>query len=562
MKLVQKQLSIFISLIKYIGLASLFFIVIACKDAKTRPPQLDPDKGNKGDFKEEVVDKSLEMWHLSDPTNGFEGIALNQVSPLAANESEQEILVAVIDSGFEITHPALKNNIWTNPNEIAGNGIDDDGNGYIDDIHGWNFLGGVDGRHVGDDTLEVTREAARYDKKIAAGETMSADEIKYFEGAKKDHAELLAEATTAYEKTEKVYASLIAAQTLLAEKLNIIDFSKDNLEKIQSTDAEILEAKKLLLQVVSDFRSVERYFRVRDYYGNAVHYSYNKDFKPHEDIVKNDDTDFSDFNYGNNDVTGPDASHGTHVSGIIGAEASANYRARGISQKVKIMALRAVPNGDEHDKDIVASIRYAVANGAKIINMSFGKAYSPYKAEIDKVFLLAAEKGVLIVHAAGNSSLNLDTANNFPNRKLLNSSVLNGPAEISSWLEVGASGPMHGLDMLAVFSNYGSKSVDLFAPGESILSSVTGDGYAMYSGTSMACPVVTGSAALIMNRNKGITAKQTRDIILDQVRTDYPRTRQPGAASYDVPVYLKSISITGGLLDLNRSTKLAEQLRP
>ena len=398
---------------------------------------------------------------------------------------------------------------------------------------------------------------------MAAGEPLSEAEIEYFEAAKKDYEELLAEVTIEYDKTEKVYASLIAAQKLFVEKLNISVYSKDVVEKVQSDDADVLEAKKVLLQVIADFRSVERYFRVREYYGNAINNSYNKTFNPHAEIVKNDETDFSEFNYGNNDVTGPDADHGTHVSGIIAAEASANYKTRGISQKVKIMALRAVPNGDEHDKDIVASIRYAVANGAKIINMSFGKAYSPYKAEIDKAFLMAAEKGVLIVHAAGNSSLNLDTANNFPNRKLVNGSVLSGPAEIGSWLEVGASGPNRGLDLLAVFSNYGSKSIDLFAPGVDILSSVTGHDYAMYSGTSMASPVVAGSAALLMNRHKGITAKQTREIILDQVRTEYPRTRLPAPTkSYDIPVYLKSISITGGLLDLNRSTKLAEQLSP
>ena len=573
MKLVQKQSSIFSSLIKTIGIASLFFILVACNDAKIRPAKLDPDKTPKGDTvippvkdpKEEVIDKSTDMWHLSDPTNGFEGIGLNHVSAMANPQNEQEIIVAVIDSGVEINHPALQSRIWINSKEIAGNGIDDDGNGYIDDMHGWNFLGGKDGQHVGNDTLEVTREAVRYDKKLAAGEAMTDSEIKYFEGAKNDHAELLAEAQTEFDKTEAVYQPVLAAQKLLTEKLALQDFSKENLEKIESTEIDILEAKKLLLQLTTDFRSVARYFRVRDYYGNAVHYSYNKNFKPHEEIVQNDETDFSEFNYGNNDVTGPDASHGTHVSGIIGAEASAAYKTRGISQKVKIMVLRAVPNGDEHDKDIVASIRYAVANGAKIINMSFGKAYSPYKAEIDKAFLLATEKGVLIVHAAGNSALNLDDVeknNNFPNRKLINGSVLNGPAEISSWLEVGASGPYLGLNMLAVFSNYGVKSVDLFAPGVDILSSVTGHTYAVYSGTSMASPVVAGSAALLMNRHKGISAKQTREIILDQVRTDYPRTRTPGSAPYDVPVFLKSISITGGLLDLARSNQLADQLSP
>jgi cell wall-associated protease len=566
MKVVQKQSSkfnnLFAKMSKTIGFVLVYLVLVGCNDAKTRPPRLNPDADTKGDIKEEVIEKSLEMWHLSDPMSGFEGIGLNRVSTPQKPNDEQEIVVAVIDSGVEITHPALKNKIWTNEKEIPGNGIDDDGNGYIDDVHGWNFLGGTDGKNIDDDTLEVTREAARYDKKIAAGEILSEAEIEYFEAAKKDHAELLAEATNEFEKTESVFQALQSAQLLLVEKLNLADFNKETLEKIESTDSDVLEAKKIMLQVVKDFRSIARYYRFRYYYDRAIKFSYNKNFEPYKEIVKNDETDFSEFNFGNNDVTGPDADHGTHVAGIIAAEASQSYLARGISQNVKIMVLRAVPNGDEHDKGVVASIRYAVANGAKIINMSFGKAYSPYKAEVDKAFLLAAKAGVLIVHAAGNSSFDLDTKNNFPNRKLVNSSVLSGPAEIDSWLEVGASGPFRGLDLLAVFSNYGSKTVDLFAPGVDILSSVTGHDYAMYSGTSMASPVVAGSAALLMNRHKEISAKQTREIILDQVRSEYPRARLPGSQTFDVPVYLKSISITGGLLDLDKSSKLAEQLSP
>ncbi len=224
------------------------------------------------------------------------------------------------------------------------------------------------------------------------------------------------------------------------------------------------------------------------------------------------------------------------------------------------MVLRAVPNGDERDKDIVAAVRYAVNNGAKIINMSFGKGYSPHKSEVDKAFLWAEEKDVLIVHAAGNNGRNVDKEKFYPNRILTNSLVLNRDPEVQGWLEIGASAPINGLPLLANFSNYGVKSVDIFSPGVKILSTTPNQGYESWSGTSMASPVSAGAAAVIMNRYPLITALQTKKVMLDQVRTGYDRVRLPGAGKLDLPVFLKDISITGGLLDLDKSVVLLEQL--
>ncbi len=546
-----------LSIINNFAIIGLCFVAVSCNDAKVRPPKTETPVGPKGDTKEPVIDTSLEMWHLKAPATGFEGISLTQ---LPDAKSDTEVIVAVIDSGVDINHVALKNKIWINSKEVPANGVDDDNNGYIDDINGWNFMGNPDGNNINFDTLEVTREALRYDKKLAAGESMTYAEIKYFEGVKKDYEALLVEAKKDFEYMDKDYLAAKDAEQLLRGHLGWVDFTAAGLESITSVDTKILDAKKLLITLVNEFGALTSYYEYRDYYKDALAYNYNKDFDPRATIVKNDDTDFSEFNYGNNNVIGADPGHGTHVAGIIAAEASANYKTRGISQNAKIMVLRTVPNGDERDKDIVASVRYAVNNGARIINMSFGKNYSPFKSEVDKAFLWAEEKGVLIIHAAGNNGRNVDSYKFFPNRILSNNLVLNRHPEIQGWLEIGASAAINGLPLLAKFSNYGIKSVDLFSPGVKILSTMPNQEYAMLSGTSMASPVAAGAASVIMNRYPNINAQQTRKIMMDQVRTNYDRIRLPGAEKFDLPVFLKEISIAGGILDLEKSVLLIEQL--
>lgn len=545
---------------KFFIVVAVFTLTVGCDNAKIRSPLNGPPVGKNGDVKEEVVEKSLEMWHLEAPTSGFEGIALTHIPTPSA--VEKEVIVAVIDSGVDINHMALKNKIWVNPKEISGNGIDDDKNGYIDDIHGWNFMGNPNGQNVEADTLEVTREALRYDRKIAAGEILTPAEATYFEGVKKDYENLLAEAKNELAEMEKDYQPTKEAENLLRGHLGWVDFTKEGLEQIQkyTDDAKVLAAKDHLLKMIAEYRSVNAVYQYYDYSKAAVDFNYNKNFDPRKDIVQNDDSDFSEFNYGNNDVIGADPHHGTHVAGIIAAEASPEYKVRGISQKTKIMVLRAVPNGDERDKDVVAAVRYAVNNGARIINMSFGKNYSPFKTEVDKAFLWAEEKGVLIVHAAGNNGRNVDGVKFFPNRILSNHLVLNRDPEIQGWLEIGASSAIKGLPLLATFSNFGLKSVDLFSPGVKILSTTPNQKFESLSGTSMASPVAAGSAAVIMNRYPNITAQQTRKIMMDQVRIDYDRVRMPGAGKFDLPIFLKEISIAGGLLDLEKSISLIDQL--
>jgi subtilisin family serine protease len=287
--------------------------------------------------------------------------------------------------------------------------------------------------------------------------------------------------------------------------------------------------------------------RILDTYGDQLQYYYNEDFNPRT-IVGDNYTDVSQRNYGNNDVVGPDSSHGTHVAGIIAAVRDNNLGMKGVATNVKIMAIRVVPNGDERDKDVANGIRYAVDNGAKIINMSFGKAYSPFKKVVDEAVKYAEAKGVLLVHAAGNSNQNNDTEANFPNRY-----AKSGQTEFTNWLEIGASGFEKGLNLPADFSNYGKKSVDLFAPGVDILSTTPDNSYDTYSGTSMASPAAAGVAALVMSYESQLNAQDLRSLLLDTSRR-YPKlmVNLPGT---ETPVLFSSLSRTGTIIDVFEATK-------
>lgn len=168
--------------------------------------------------------------------------------------------------------------------------------------------------------------------------------------------------------------------------------------------------------------------------------------------------------------------------------------------------LRAVPDGDEHDKDIANAIRYAVDNGARIISMSFGKDFSPEKHWVDDAFRYAEQKGVLLIHAAGNDAKNVDSTYNFPNPVFAD-----GKGRSTNVITVGASGSEKNGGLTAAFSNYGKKEVDVFAPGVSIYSTIPGGTtYGNASGTSMACPVVAGIAALILEHYPALSPQQVK----------------------------------------------------
>jgi cell wall-associated protease len=287
---------------------------------------------------------------------------------------------------------------------------------------------------------------------------------------------------------------------------------------------------------------------VCDNYKNGMEYGYNPEFDPRS-IVGDNYTNTEERFYGNNDVKGTFPVHGTHVAGVIAANRKNNLGINGIADNVKIMALRAVPNGDERDKDIANAIRYAVDNGAKIINMSFGKDYSPQKDAVDKAVKYAEAKGVLLVHAAGNDDDNNDTKPSFPTR------YYKDGKEAANWIEVGASGWGADSTLAADFSNYGKKSVNFFAPGVQLYSTTPANGYETMDGTSFASPAVSGVAAILLSYFPNLTPLQVKDILIKSTRKfDSLMVKKSDKTGV---VKFSDLSSSGGLVNAYEAVKLA-----
>ncbi|MCB9223902.1 MAG: S8 family serine peptidase, partial [Crocinitomicaceae bacterium] len=438
---------------------------------------------------------------------------------LLAGRKSTTVVVAVIDSGVDIEHEDLQGSIWTNEDEIPGNGIDDDNNGYIDDVHGWSFLGNPDGENVEHEQLEKTRLLKRYTAQFEGksdSDIADADKADYelykklkeeVEGERKDAEKTIGFINDLYDKAAK-------AEKNVKEKLGKDEYTEKDLKKL-SKDDEVGGDAMFLMNIAANGLTVEKLEMYTHHFSGSLDYHLNVDYDARK-IVGDDPSNFSDVAYGSNDVEGPDAMHGTHCSGIIGATRGNGIGNDGVADNIKIMSVRAVPDGDERDKDIALAIRYAVDNGAQVVNMSFGKDYSPYKEEVIKAIRYAEEKGVLLVHAAGNDGKDIGENNNFPSPQYKSMDK-----EFTNWIEVGAStrygkpDPKKGINGLAAsFSNYSEKHVDIYAPGLEIYSTVPQSDYEESQGTSMAAPMVTGLAALLKSYFPNLTMFEIRDIIL------------------------------------------------
>ena len=402
-------------------------------------------------------------WFNLDAQNDqVNGMSTEKAYEYLKGRKSKTVVVAVIDSGIDINHEDLKDVIWTNPNEIAGNGIDDDHNGYVDDIHGWNFIGGKEGENVGPDSYEVTREYKKLLPKYENKKPSKKADYEYWVQVRDAYLDDAQKADMQYHFYDSLRSSILRYNKLMTAYLDVDKLTTDNLNTVKSEDPIIQLAAGFMSNLVAkvgdmDMEDVASSLDMAvDYYGTQANYSYNLDYDSRK-IVGDDPTNLKEVGYGNNDVSGKgtDNFHGTHVAGIIAAERNNGIGIDGVANNVRIMAVRAVPDGDERDKDVANAIRYAVDNGAQIINMSFGKAFSPNKPYVDEAVKYAESKGVLLVHAAGNSGEDTDEANNYPTKNLDKGKVA------TNWIEVGASS--WGDDKLAAsFSNYGKKNVDLF----------------------------------------------------------------------------------------------------
>lgn len=515
-------------------------------------------------------------WYHRDMGDGFNGISLNKTyKELLQGKSSEPVIVAIIDSGVDTEHEDLASVMWVNEDEIPGNGIDDDKNGYIDDIHGWNFIGGSDGQNVGADTYEVTRLYGKYHYKYK-----DANPLLLNDSQKKEYAaymkykeEVESKRTNASEKLanldtqeEQIIGSIKAAEKLMMDQSISIE-SLDSLDLSSNPEAEYgygilkrVKAKGELESITGLIEEVkESIDGGRDYYNNQLEYAYNHEFNPRT-MVGDDYSDPNDTDYGNNDYEGPDALHGTHVAGIVAAARNNGIGMDGVADNVLIMTVRAVPDGDERDKDVANAIRYAVDNGASIINMSFGKGFSWDKNTVDKAVHYAQQKDVLLVHAAGNSAQNNDTTDNFPNDKFdkKQGKFLRKKKEAKNWLEVGALSHKTGEESVASFSNYGAANVDVFAPGQQIYATLPDNEYRYLQGTSMASPVVAGVAAILRSYFPSLKAEQVRQIIMDSATKPDLQVKRPGDKEL---VPFSSLSASAGMINAYEAVKKASMTK-
>ena len=561
-----------------LGIFSAFLVSFlwACKSAQVvvTPPTFDevittPAKTT------DLSDDELIVWHHLDITkDSIAGISLDKAYQFLKGKKGKPVIVAIADSGVDIEHEDLKNVLWINTDEIIGNNIDDDKNGYIDDVYGWNFLGNAKGDIVNVDQLEITRLIKKGrdqfgDKKASE---IAEEDKKAYEAYLKLEKEFDA---TIDEKKGEIYQM---EQTL--ENIKQVQANFDAVKKLANTDSLTLDIVNKIettsLQSLMQVQNVQNILKqgmnesdLKDYTEQVIEYTteikkamkgYDLDLNVRQSLG-DDLYDISDKFYGNNNVIGNKdlEKHGSHVAGIVAADRTNNLGAVGVANNVKLMTVRIVPDGDEHDKDVALGIRYAVDNGAKIINTSFGKRFSPNKQWVYDALKYAAEKDVLIVNAAGNDSKNIDVRASYPSDSddLITEFTDNV-------ITIGASSLFYNENLPASFSNFGKINVDIFAPGVNIYSTIPKDEYEPLSGTSMAAPTTSGVAALIRSYYPNLSAKEVKYILMNSgVKINF-EVIKPGTQSEENPdgdlIPFSELSVTGRIVNAYNALLLADYM--
>ena len=495
-----------------------------------------------------LSDNELKRWsHLDLIKDSIPGMSVDRAyAELLQGKKGVKVIVGIVDSGVDIEHPDLQGMIWTNPKEIPGNGIDDDKNGFIDDVHGWNFLG--DAVH---ENLELTRIVKKGDDGSAQYKAALA---QYEEKSKK-----------VLEDKQQV-DFLIDVHNTIKKELNKTTYKLEDLSTITSTDPKVSRSKMVMTQILTNagptFDPEAELEDYRESVYDQFNYNLNKEYDGRK-IVGDNPEDIKNAHYGNNVVFGPDkekALHGTHVAGIIAQIRGNNLGGDGVTNNVEILTVRAVPDGDEYDKDIALAIRYAVDNGAKVINGSFGKSFSPHKQWVYDAIKYAAKKDVLIVHAAGNDGYDIDKKENI---NYPNDSEDNIKEFADNVITIGAIDKDYGENVVAGFSNFGKINVDVFAPGEEIYATVPNNKYKYLQGTSMASPNAAGVAALIRSYYPKLKASQVKHILMDSgvaLPSMVVLGENPNPNEKPVPVSSAESSRTGKMVNAYNALLLAEKM--
>lgn len=505
-------------------------------------------------------------WHLKDKqVDDYWGISLDKAYDFlkSTGRKPHQVIVGVVDSGIDTAHVDLKNVLWVNPKDLTRNGEDEDKNGYKDDIHGWNFISNRDGGSVTKDSYELARFYWTYKTRF---ETLSLDKVK-----RKDRQKFVE-----WQRAEQDINRLSNTESAKSIRERFDVFVKADSIVRKAIGKDIFTVADLALYKEEDTRT-SGFVGLFASYGNKEGQAgmTNRSFlegigiffgiekatmgtKPPLDyrrrVLDDKYDDIKDKYYGSGIllINAKSAEHGTHVAGIIAAERNNEIGIDGVADQVRILAVRAIPDGDEHDKDVALAIRYAVDRGAKVINMSFGKAFSPDKKWVDEAVKYAQKKSVLLVHAAGNDAKNVDEIPVYPTAYLLSGK------KITNWITVGASGDSKLGNLAAHFSNYGKNKVDVFAPGVQIYSTFPGvNPYASLDGTSMAAPIVSGIAALLLSYYPELTAVQVKQIIEKSVRIPDAPVFIPGQKE---AVSLHQLCRTGGIVNAFDAVQLAEKI--
>jgi subtilisin family serine protease len=463
--------------------------------------------------------KEWEWWYLEDfATDTIPGISLEKAYQFLKNKKSKTITVGVLDTGIDTKHKDLCNKIWENTDEIAGNGIDDDNNGYIDDINGWNFLG--NSTYQGYEDERILNNPELVNNKLILQKAKN-ERKKRIRETKKD-AKYVAKVISKWTQKHNHFSEIMNSENYTLNQVFALTPKNRQLKRAIKTTKKWVDYTEWVSNLDPSTTPTKL-----DTSGELINY-----IKTYQEYLKEDSTilsrdaqkieyvkmrksnpyNINDTHYGNNKVNFNIAkeSHGTHVAGIIAANRTNNIGINGISNNSVIMPVRILGDDDEYDKDVALAIRYAVDNGAKVINASFGKSFSPHKEWVFDAIKYAEKKDVLIIIAAGNENLNLDKKHNYPNdSEDLTTEFANNV------IVVGAFNPVLSKHLPCFFSNYGKNNVDIFAPGYAIYSTVPGNKYEFMDGTSMAAPVVSGIATLIRSYYPELSASVVKQVILD-----------------------------------------------
>jgi subtilisin family serine protease len=533
------------------SLNSLFFgalfITLNAFGQELPKPQPDPPKN----------------WHEMDlKTDGYFGVSLKQAYQFLKGKKSKTVVVTIIDSGIDTTQKDLEPILWVNPGEIPANGIDDEHDGFVDDVHGWDFLGGKDGKVDNTETEEEVRQYYKLKGKFAADTTAPVGQEKQFafwQNVKAVYDTTEKKATAELKELSMDLNALTATNHFVKRELKLQPdqtFDLADLDRIKTTNDTVLQSKTIWQSVFTQLGGDTNNAKVIKEWSDEYAKENNTvvpDLGARARIV-GDDPDVNDGKpYGNNVLKTSEASHGTGVAGLIGAIRNNGYGINGIADNVRIMTVKAVPNGDEYDKDIANAIRFAVNHGAEVVNMSFGKKISPHKAWVDSAFEYAAAHDVLLVMAAGNDAQNVDLKPEFPNDTYLDGTTTDNV------INVGASGPKADTTLAADFSNYGKNNVDVFAPGVKVTSIDMDAEFDTADGTSFSSPIVAGIACLIREYYPKLTASQVKHAILASAAPVDIMVNKPGAKG--VKVEFSTLSKTGGIVNAYKALEIASKMK-